>query len=101
MAVCMSNQYIGRIPKRFTCPHWDWEGLFGDGIDYGVPAKDARDAIPRTHQQAFNDVLTQVKEVFEQLGKGRNVYGLIHADLGVNSNLVFHAGKACPLDLLN
>ncbi|KYK38677.1 MAG: phosphotransferase [Theionarchaea archaeon] len=87
-----------KIRKGFTRPHWDWEGLFGDGINYGVPAKDARDAIPKTHQRAFNDALAQVKEVFEQLGKGKNVYGLIHADLGVNSNLVFHAGKACPLD---
>ena len=34
----------------------------------------------------------------DQLGKGKKVYGLIHADLSVDGNLVYHAGEARPLD---
>ncbi len=82
-------------PKGFKRPHWDWEGLFGDGFDYGFVAQDAREAIPKKHQQAFKDVLERVEKASQQLGRGKYVYGLIHADLG---NVLFRAGKAHPFD---
>lgn len=85
-------------PKKFKRPHWDWEGLFGDGFDYGVPAQDARDAIPKNHQEAFNEVLKLVQEAGEQMGKGKRAYGLIHADLGINDNVAFQSGEAHPFD---
>ena len=82
-------------PKGFKRPHWDWEGLFGDGFDYGFAAQDAREAIPKKHQQSFNDILERVEEASRQLGKRKHTYGLIHADLG---NTVYHAGLARPFD---
>ncbi|MHA1904306.1 MAG: phosphotransferase enzyme family protein [Candidatus Thorarchaeota archaeon] len=82
-------------PKGFKRPHWDWEGLFGDGFDYGFVAQNAREAIPKKHQHAFKDVLERVDEASQQLGKGKQTYGLIHADLG---NVVFRDGKAHPFD---
>jgi len=85
-------------PKGFKRPHWDWEGLFGDGFDYGVPAQDARNAIPKNHQEAFNEILNRVHEASEQMGKGKKVYGLIHADLGVDGNVAFRGGEARPFD---
>ena len=85
-------------PKGFKRPHWDWEGLFGDGFDYGVPVKDAWEAIPKKHQDIFNSVLDRVAEVTQQMGKGKRAYGLIHTDLGVDGNVVFHAGEARPFD---
>ncbi len=85
-------------PKGFLRPHWDWDGLYGDGFSYGVPAADARAVIPKTHQAAFNDVLSRVREVCEQLGKGKSVYGLIHADLGLGDNIAFLKGEARPFD---
>jgi Ser/Thr protein kinase RdoA (MazF antagonist) len=87
-----------RLPQGFARPHWDWEGLYGDGFGYGAPAKDAREAIPKTHQDIFNDVLNRVKEASEQLGKSKSVYGLIHADLCVTDNVAFQAGEARPFD---
>jgi Ser/Thr protein kinase RdoA (MazF antagonist) len=87
-----------RAPKRFARPHWDWDGLYGDGFSYGAPAKDAREAIPKAHQDIFNDVLNRVKEVSEQLGRSKSVYGLIHADLGVTDNVAFQSGEARPFD---
>jgi Ser/Thr protein kinase RdoA (MazF antagonist) len=86
---------LWKRPKGFKRPHWDWEGLFGDGFDYGFAAKDAREAIPKKHQQSFYDVLERVEEASQQLGKGKKVYGLIHADLG---NTVFCVGQARPFD---
>jgi Ser/Thr protein kinase RdoA (MazF antagonist) len=85
-------------PKGFARPHWDWEGLYGEGFSYGVPAADARSAIPKAHQPAFNEVQNRVREVSEQLGKGKKVYGLIHADLGFGDNVAFYRGEARPFD---
>jgi len=85
-------------PKGFARPHWDWDGLYGEGFSYGAPAADAREAIPKKHQSVFNETLERVREVMEQLGKGRDVYGLIHADLGLAENVAFLAGEAKPFD---
>lgn len=85
-------------PQGFTRRHWDWEGLFGDGAEYGVPAKEVHEAIPPIHSEAFATVLQRVQEACDQLGKNRKVYGLIHADLGVDANVLFHAGRARPID---
>jgi Ser/Thr protein kinase RdoA (MazF antagonist) len=85
-------------PTGFARPHWDWEGLYGEGFSYGVPAKDAREAIPKAHQIAFNDVLNRMQEASEQMGKSKIVYGLIHADLGLGDNVAFQAGEARPFD---
>ncbi|NHJ12522.1 MAG: hypothetical protein EAX95_02545 [Candidatus Thorarchaeota archaeon] len=82
-------------PRGFRRPHWDWEGLFGDGFDYGFSAQDARDAIPQKHQEAFNDVLNRIDEATQQLGRGKKSYGLIHADLG---NVLYCRGEARPFD---
>jgi len=85
-------------PKGFSRRHWDWEGLFGESAEYGFSAKEAYAAIPKIYQDAFNETLQRVQEASEQLGKGKNVYGLIHADLGIDGNVVFNAGEACPID---
>lgn len=85
-------------PKGFSRPHWDWEGLYGEGFSYGASAVDAREAIPKAHKSAFDETLDRVKEASEQLGKGKDVYGLIHADLGVAENVAFYAGEARPFD---
>lgn len=84
--------------KGFTRPHWDWDGLYGDGFSYGVSAAEARKAIPKMHQSNFNQTLTRVREVSDQLGRGKRVYGLIHADLGIVENVAFLAGEARPFD---
>jgi Ser/Thr protein kinase RdoA (MazF antagonist) len=93
----MHEQSIGwKPPKGFSRPHWDWRGLFD--YDYGIPGEDARSAIPKVHQPIFNEALNLFQETFNQLGKGKRIYGLIHADLGVSDNVVYHAGEARPLD---
>jgi len=85
-------------PKGFARPHWDWEGLFGEGFDYGFSASEARKAIPKEHQSAFNDVLDQVTDFSKSHGKGKKVYGLIHADLGVMDNASYFEGEIHPFD---
>jgi Ser/Thr protein kinase RdoA (MazF antagonist) len=87
-----------RPPNGFSRPHWDWEGLFGDGFGYGIPASEAHQAIPKRHQESYNRALSLVRESMNQMGKTKDVYGLIHADLGLGDNIVFHEGEARPFD---
>ncbi len=87
-----------KAPKRFARPAWDWEGLFGDGFGYGVSASDAHEAIPKKYQDSFNRALTLVRDATDQMGKGKDVYGVIHADLGLGDNVVFNQGEARPFD---
>ena len=85
-------------PKGFARPHWDWAGLFGDGFDYGFIAADARKAIPEEHKKSFNKVLGRVTQFSEEYGKGKKVYGLIHADLDVMDNASYFNGEINPFD---
>ncbi len=96
------GQIIGKIhdqsvhwkrPDGFKRPHWNWDGLYGDGFDYGVPAEEARNAIPKKHQEIFQKTLNLVEDTQNQLGKGKNVYGLMHADLAISDNMVFRGGE--------
>ena len=85
-------------PQGFKRPHWDWDGLFGDGFGYGVAASEVHQAIPKKHQDSFNRALTLVREAAEEMGKGKDFYGVIHADLGLGDNVVFYRGEARPFD---
>ena len=87
-----------KVPRGFSRPHWDYEGLFGDGHGYGVPAEEAHAAIPKRHQVAFNKALDIVRDAIDQMSKGKKYYGLIHADIGLGANVVFHRGEARPFD---
>ena len=85
-------------PMGFARPHWDWEGLFGDGFDYGFSATEARKTIPNEYQKSFKKVLEQFAEFSDQHGKGKKVYGLIHADLDVMDNASYFEGEMHPFD---
>jgi Ser/Thr protein kinase RdoA (MazF antagonist) len=43
-------------------------------------------------------VLDRVRDASDQMGKGKKVYGLIHADLGIGDNVAFLKGEARPFD---
>ena len=85
-------------PSGFSRPHWDYEGLVGDGFSYGVPAKDVHAAIPKKLQSVFSKGLAIVNEAVGQMSKSKKYYGLIHADLGLGSNIAFDQGMAKPFD---
>ncbi len=95
----MQSQSIDwRKPKGFSRPHWDWDGLYGEGFQYGFEPEAARNSIPKGYHAAFTSAIEKVREGMEQLGKTKKVYGLIHADLGVDGNILFHKGEARPID---
>lgn len=95
----MHEQSIGwNVPRGFSRPHWDWDGLYGDGFDYGFRPEDARNTIPKGYQSAFTQTIDRVQETMDQMGRNKDVYGIIHSDLGVDGNILFYKGEARPID---
>ncbi|UCE11684.1 MAG: phosphotransferase [Candidatus Thorarchaeota archaeon] len=85
-------------PRRFTRRHWDWEGLYGDGAGFDPPAQKVRETIPKQHQPDFVRIIERIQDLIDEIGKGRKVYGLIHADIALDANVLFHKGRARPID---
>jgi Ser/Thr protein kinase RdoA (MazF antagonist) len=85
-------------PKEFTRIHYDWDGLFSDGGLFEFPASQIWDAIPQKYREPFEIVTDQVRGIMKNLGTGRDVYGLIHADLCLDVNILWYRGDTRPID---
>lgn len=81
-----------------TKRHFDWDGLFQDDVGSGMPNAEAWALLSPTHRESFAFVAERVREVMDAWGRGPNVYGLIHGDLGVDANLLFWRGDPRPID---
>jgi Ser/Thr protein kinase RdoA (MazF antagonist) len=82
-----------RVPESFVRPRWDHAGLF----DRRAETRAGWDRLDRRQARLFETVADRMGAVMGGLGMGRDVFGLIHADLDF-SNIVFHRGSACPID---
>lgn len=85
-------------PHGFTRIHYDWKGLFSDGGLFDFPASKLWESIPKHFQEPFEEVTDQVRDVMNDLGKGSDVYGLIHADLCLDVNMLWYRGETRPID---
>jgi Ser/Thr protein kinase RdoA (MazF antagonist) len=77
---------------------YDWEGLFREDSGAGIPAGEAWARLPPQYVASFETVAASVRQVMDAWGKGPEVYGLIHADLGLDASVLFHAGDARAID---
>jgi Ser/Thr protein kinase RdoA (MazF antagonist) len=87
-----------RPPSNLTKRRYDWKGLFRDDSGTGMPASEAWELLPQTYREPFEIVARRVKLVMKKLGQGPDVFGLIHADLGVDANVLFWRGEARAID---
>lgn len=85
-------------PQGFRRRHFDQNGLWGDNTGTGYKASEVIPKIPKRYVAAFNEVTQRVEDVMDEWGKGSDVYGLIHADLGTKANVVFWGGEARAID---
>jgi len=87
-------------PPELTKRKYDWEGLFRDDLEEGIPASGAWSLLPLEYREPYELVAGRVKQVMEEMGKAPNVYGLIHADCGLDANVLFwgHPAEARPID---
>jgi Ser/Thr protein kinase RdoA (MazF antagonist) len=72
-------------PSGFTRKHWDLEGLQGGMLD--VPEEQAFSALNEEEQRVVKAAEKVVEAAINRLGRGSQVYGLIHADLHLKSFL--------------
>jgi Ser/Thr protein kinase RdoA (MazF antagonist) len=87
-----------RVPTGFTKRKYDWEGLFQDDLGDGKPASEAWGLLPSQYLKTYELIAEKVKLVMDELGKVREVYGLIHGDLGLDANILFWKGEARAID---
>ena len=85
-------------PPGLTKRCYDWDGLFRDDSGCGIPAGEVWPLLPRHLAEPFEAVARKVERLMNEWGKGPDVYGLIHADLGVDANVIFHGGEARAID---
>lgn len=85
-------------PPGLDKRHLDWEGLFMNDSGSGIPAREVWPLLPQPYQEPFEIVAQRVRELMLELGQGPEVYGLIHADLGVDANVLFWRGEARAID---
>jgi Ser/Thr protein kinase RdoA (MazF antagonist) len=85
-------------PPGFTRPRYDWDGLFGDNELVKVPAGQVWAHIPPAYLPAFESVAARLRQVMQTFGQGRDVFGLIHADVSLGDNVLFAAGEARLID---
>ncbi|UCG63154.1 MAG: phosphotransferase [Candidatus Zixiibacteriota bacterium] len=87
-----------KLPKGFIRPRRDWNGLFADAARFEHPAYDLWEAIPAKYKDAFEVVTSRLKSLMKRLGQGSDVFGLVHADLMISTNILFKRGKARVID---
>ncbi|MGD9401807.1 MAG: phosphotransferase, partial [bacterium] len=85
-------------PPGFTKRRYDWDGLFKDDDGVGVPASEAWNMLPPASVEPFRAVAAETRRVMDEWGEHPEVYGLIHGDLGVDANVLFHRGEARAID---
>lgn len=98
MAQLHNHASSWKPPQSFVRRHYDRNGLWGNDTGTGYAEDEVRLRIPRQYSEAFHEVTMRVEEVMEDWGKGLDVYGLIHADLGTKANVLFHGREARPID---
>ncbi len=85
-------------PAGLSKRHWDWNGLFVDVEGTDLTAADIWPLLPESYAGPFQAVMKEAGQVMDRLGQGSDAYGLIHADLGIDANVLFRHGEARAID---
>lgn len=86
------------VPRGLFKRRFDWKGLFMDYSGGGIPASEAWPLLEDRFRIPYEEVAKRTRTLMNKLGKGRDVFGLIHADCGTDANLIFWNGEARPID---
>lgn len=84
----------GGLSKR----NFDWDGLFKINNENRDSISTAWSLLPAEYVKPYETISKKVKQVMDMLGKGPDVYGLIHGDLGLEANVLFWKGTARIID---
>ncbi|MBN2080975.1 phosphotransferase [bacterium] len=84
-------------PAGFTRGKWDWDGLFGKNFGLGLSEQELWSLVPSNARGVFYEAAQHIGQTMATLGRGANVFGLIHADLHIG-NVLFTPDNARPID---
>jgi Ser/Thr protein kinase RdoA (MazF antagonist) len=87
-----------RLPALLTKRKLDRNGLFADDVGSGMAHAEVWALLEPRYRAAFEFVAERVRQVMDAWGEGPEVFGLIHADLGVDANVLFWRGEARAID---
>jgi Ser/Thr protein kinase RdoA (MazF antagonist) len=85
-------------PAGLTPRSYGWDGLFSDDAGSGMPNSEAWALLPPSYLRPFTDVAEKVRQAMDEWGADPAVFGMIHADLGVDANLLFWHGEPRAID---
>lgn len=87
-----------QLPSGATKRHYDWEGLFMNDPEIGLLPGKSWEYLPPAWVEPFEIVARQFRQLSDSWGTGSEVYGLIHADMGLDANVLFWRGQPRPID---
>ncbi len=87
-------------PPGLTKRHHNWNGMFRDNpvADLDLSIDEVWALLPQSYVEPFKFVTRRMRQVMDELGQGPDVYGLIHADLATDANLLFWHGEPRAID---
>lgn len=83
-------------PEGFKRYEWDWDGLLG-GRGFGWSVEELVASMPEYLRAPFRAVSDEPREVMLALGKGSDVYGMVHGDM-YPDNILFKGSQVYPID---
>lgn len=86
------------MPEGTRPRTYNWDGLLREIPALCLPVDDVWSLLPESYLGPFESVAGQVRQAMETLGAGASAFGLIHADLGVDANLLFWRGSPRAID---
>jgi Ser/Thr protein kinase RdoA (MazF antagonist) len=87
-----------KIPLGLFKRAYDRDGLFMNDAEIGLPTGESWKLLPQDWVKPFGIVASQFRQLTDVCGKGPDTYGLIHADMGVDSNVLFWRGEPRLID---
>lgn len=66
--------------------------------EIGLPVGESWKLLPQPWVEPFQIVAREFRHLTDAWGKGPEVYGLIHADMGMDANVLFLHGEPRPID---
>lgn len=93
-----TQQWQQQLPPGNTKRHYNWDGLFRNDPEIGLPPGKSWEYLPPDWVEPFETVARQFRQLMDAWGTGPEVYGLIHADMGLDANLLFLHGQPRPID---
>ncbi|MBN1139645.1 MAG: phosphotransferase [Anaerolineae bacterium] len=85
-------------PGHSSKRRYDWDGLFMNDPEIGLPPGECWGYLPPNWVEPFKIITRQFRQLTDAWGTGPEAYGLIHADLGLDANLLFWRGQPRPID---